>query len=105
MHPPGENIIAFRASITHEDDTFRGSLKSYDELSIWTTERCIPLVREITFQVTRTPLILQCYGRNTLSSDDKIFMQLSSCSSLQFFAFPQRTSNMNLTVSLSDSGW
>ncbi|KAG7155096.1 Endoplasmic reticulum resident protein 44-like [Homarus americanus] len=50
MHPPGESIIAFKASITMEDDAFIGSLMSYDEVSIWATERCIPLVREITFQ-------------------------------------------------------
>nr|XP_053645345.1 endoplasmic reticulum resident protein 44-like isoform X1 [Cherax quadricarinatus] len=50
MHPPGESIIAFKASITKEDDAFTGSLLSYDEVSIWATERCIPLVREITFQ-------------------------------------------------------
>ncbi|XP_071553028.1 endoplasmic reticulum resident protein 44 [Panulirus ornatus] len=50
MHPPGESIVAFKASITREDEAFRGSLLSYDELSIWATERCIPLVREITFQ-------------------------------------------------------
>ncbi|XP_045127399.1 endoplasmic reticulum resident protein 44-like [Portunus trituberculatus] len=50
MHPPGESIVAFKASITKEDDAFTGSLSSYDELSIWATERCIPLVREITFQ-------------------------------------------------------
>lgn len=50
MHPPGESIVAFKASITKEDEAFTGSLASYDELSIWATERCIPLVREITFQ-------------------------------------------------------
>lgn len=52
MHPPGESIVAFKASITKEDEAFTGSLSSYDELSIWATERCIPLVREITFQVS-----------------------------------------------------
>ena len=52
IHPPGESIVAFKASITKEDEAFAGSLASYDELSIWATERCIPLVREITFQVS-----------------------------------------------------
>lgn len=51
MHPPGESIIAFKASITKEDEAFTGSVNQYDEVSIWATERCIPLVREITFQV------------------------------------------------------
>ncbi|XP_042857047.1 endoplasmic reticulum resident protein 44-like [Penaeus japonicus] len=50
MHPPGESIIAFKAAVSREDDAFTGSLTSYDEMSIWATERCIPLVREITFQ-------------------------------------------------------
>lgn len=52
MHPPGESIIAFKAAVSREDDAFTGSLTSYDEMSIWATERCIPLVREITFQVS-----------------------------------------------------
>ncbi|MCL4155115.1 UNVERIFIED_CONTAM: hypothetical protein GTU68_040458 [Idotea baltica] len=51
MHPPGESIVAFKSSVTKEDEVFRLNLNSYDELSIWATERCIPLVREITFEV------------------------------------------------------
>ena len=51
MHPPGETIIAFKAGVSKEDDAFTGDLSSFDEVSIWATERCIPLVREITFQV------------------------------------------------------
>ncbi|XP_076062689.1 endoplasmic reticulum protein 44 [Oratosquilla oratoria] len=50
MHPAGQSLIAFKASISQEDEAFTGSLFSYDEVSIWVTERCIPLVREITFQ-------------------------------------------------------
>ncbi|KAK4305747.1 hypothetical protein Pmani_022372 [Petrolisthes manimaculis] len=50
MHPPGESIIAFKASITKEDEAFTGNANQYDEVSIWATERCIPLVREITFK-------------------------------------------------------
>lgn len=55
MHPPGESIIAFKASITKEDEAFTGTVNQYDEVSIWATERCIPLVREITFQVYSAP--------------------------------------------------
>lgn len=50
MHPPGESIIAFKAGVSKEDDAFSGDINSFDEVSIWATERCIPLVREITFQ-------------------------------------------------------
>ncbi|KAK7084105.1 Endoplasmic reticulum resident protein 44 [Halocaridina rubra] len=50
MHPPGESIISFKAGVSKEDDTFTGDMTSFDEISIWATERCIPLVREITFQ-------------------------------------------------------
>ncbi|GBM18794.1 Endoplasmic reticulum resident protein 44 [Araneus ventricosus] len=32
------------------DEEYIGALLSYDELSAWTTNRCIPLVREITFE-------------------------------------------------------
>nr|CAH0110710.1 unnamed protein product [Daphnia galeata] len=32
------------------DESFTGDLKSYDEFSIWTTDKCVPLVREITFE-------------------------------------------------------
>lgn len=61
MHPPGESIIAFKASITKEDEAFTGSVNQYDEVSIWATERCIPLVREITFQVCRAFLFSDVY--------------------------------------------
>lgn len=53
MHPPDQPIIVFRpdVALTNErDETFSGSLFSYDEVSIWMTERCLPLVREITFE-------------------------------------------------------
>ncbi|XP_005183980.1 endoplasmic reticulum resident protein 44-like isoform X1 [Musca domestica] len=69
MHPPGgENkplgnaihnitlghpIIVFRpdVALTHEnDETYTGSLKNFDELKIWIQEKCVPLVREITFE-------------------------------------------------------
>lgn len=53
MHPPGQPIIAFRpdkAVSNEEDETYRGSLTNYDELHIWAQEKCVPLVREITFE-------------------------------------------------------
>ncbi|XP_046642938.1 endoplasmic reticulum resident protein 44-like [Daphnia pulicaria] len=53
MHPPGQPIVAFRpakARSNDMDESFTGDLKSYDEFSIWTTDKCVPLVREITFE-------------------------------------------------------
>lgn len=53
LHPPGEPIIVFRsdkALSNDEDETYKGSLTNYDELNVWTQEKCVPLVREITFE-------------------------------------------------------
>uniref|UniRef100_A0A1B0A2Y9 Thioredoxin domain-containing protein n=1 Tax=Glossina pallidipes TaxID=7398 RepID=A0A1B0A2Y9_GLOPL len=53
MHPPGTPIIVFRpdVALSHEnDETYVGSLKNFDELKIWIQEKCVPLVREITFE-------------------------------------------------------
>ena len=52
MHPPGENLIVFKTKVGNEEESFSGSKTSYDEVSIWATERCIPIVREITFKVS-----------------------------------------------------
>ncbi|XP_033319218.1 endoplasmic reticulum resident protein 44 isoform X2 [Bombus bifarius] len=53
MHPPGEPIIVFRsdkALSNDEDETYHGSLNNFDELNVWAQEKCVPLVREITFE-------------------------------------------------------
>lgn len=53
MHPPGEQIVVFRADkarSNEQDETFTGNLNVYDELNAWVTEKCVPLVREITFE-------------------------------------------------------
>ena len=53
MHPPGQSIVVFRpdkATSNEHDETFMGDLRSYDELNIWASEKCVPLVREITFE-------------------------------------------------------
>lgn len=33
-----------------EDETYKGSMSIYDELNVWAQEKCVPLVREITFE-------------------------------------------------------
>ena len=51
LHPPNTAVLTFSAKGTDEDDTFLGDLAIYSEVLAWATDRCIPLVREITFQV------------------------------------------------------
>lgn len=49
----GTPIIVFRpdVAVSHEnDETYTGSLQNFDELKIWIQEKCVPLVREITFE-------------------------------------------------------
>ncbi|KAF2896610.1 hypothetical protein ILUMI_09566 [Ignelater luminosus] len=53
MHPPGEPIVVFRPDKDRSndlDETYNGSLNNFDELHIWASEKCVPLVREITFE-------------------------------------------------------
>ncbi|XP_022905465.1 endoplasmic reticulum resident protein 44 [Onthophagus taurus] len=53
MHPPGQPVIVFRPDVERSndlDETFMGDLNNFDELHIWVQEKCVPLVREITFE-------------------------------------------------------
>jgi endoplasmic reticulum resident protein 44 len=53
MHPPGQPIIVFRpdVALSHEnDETFKGHVSNMEELHKWIHEKCVPLVREITFE-------------------------------------------------------
>jgi len=53
MHPPGNDIVAFRPSKARsndEDEAFTGNLLDYDAFFSWASEKCNPLVREITFE-------------------------------------------------------
>lgn len=53
MHPPGQPIIVFRPDVAvsnENDQTYKGSLANFDELNGWLQEKCVPLVREITFE-------------------------------------------------------
>lgn len=46
-------VITFKAARSrpsNQDLVYPGGLHSYDELSTWATDKCIPLVREITFE-------------------------------------------------------
>ncbi|GIY75177.1 endoplasmic reticulum resident protein 44 [Caerostris extrusa] len=53
LNPGQKAKIVFNPSkskIGINDEEYIGALLSYDELSAWTTNRCIPLVRDITFE-------------------------------------------------------
>ena len=53
MHPPGQPIIVFRpdVAVTHDnDETYQGSYKNMEEMNTWVLQKCVPLVREITFE-------------------------------------------------------
>ena len=51
QHTVGGNNIAYRPPNTqHEDQLFTGDLTNEEYLKQWVTDKCIPLVREITFE-------------------------------------------------------
>lgn len=53
MHPPGQPLVVFKpdhATPEGEHETYNGSLIVYDELHVWLTDKCVPLVRQITFE-------------------------------------------------------
>ncbi|XP_059617993.1 endoplasmic reticulum resident protein 44 [Phlebotomus argentipes] len=53
MHPPGHPIVVFRPDVAvsnENDETYTGKMGSFDEMNIWVQEKCVPLVREITFE-------------------------------------------------------
>lgn len=53
MHPPGQPIIVFRpdVALSHDnDETYKGAVLNMEELHKWIHEKCVPLVREITFE-------------------------------------------------------
>jgi endoplasmic reticulum resident protein 44 len=53
LHDGKTNFVVFkpgRSRPGERDMIYPGGLQSYDELSTWSTDKCIPLVREITFE-------------------------------------------------------
>lgn len=53
MHPPGHPIIVFRPDVAvsnENDETYQGSYSDMEALNKWVLEKCVPLVREITFE-------------------------------------------------------
>lgn len=53
MHPPGTPIIVFKpdVALSHEnDETYQGNYNNLEDMSKWVQTKCVPLVREITFE-------------------------------------------------------
>ena len=52
MHPPDTYIVAFRPckSRSNDDEAYAGTLLNYDDFFAWASEKCNPMVREITFE-------------------------------------------------------
>lgn len=53
MHPPGQPIVVFRPDVglSHDnDETYQGSYSNMEDMSKWVLQKCVPLVREITFE-------------------------------------------------------
>ncbi|KAB0794661.1 hypothetical protein PPYR_11500 [Photinus pyralis] len=53
MHPPQQPIIVYRPDVERTndlDETYMGQMTNFSELYAWCSERCLPLVREITFE-------------------------------------------------------
>lgn len=49
----GQPVVVFRADTktsVEPDETYLGSLLNFDQLFHWVQQKCIPLVREITFE-------------------------------------------------------
>ena len=49
-HTKTGNAVYFRAENSDENFEYTGPLQSYEYLKQWTTDKCVPLVREITFE-------------------------------------------------------
>lgn len=53
MHPPGQPIVVFKPDVAvsnENDETFKGNYHNLEELNKWVQQKCVPLVREITFE-------------------------------------------------------
>ncbi|KAF8373060.1 erp-44.2, partial [Pristionchus pacificus] len=71
--------IVFFDPDTKDEQRFTGDVSNYDFLKQWLTDKCIPLVREVTFEnveeLTEEGLPFLIYFRDTdKKEDDKIFI-------------------------------
>lgn len=77
LHPPGKNLLIFRgdsSTSNHKEyySEYSGNMTSFQELVHWIDEKCVPLVREITFENAEElteeelPFVLIFYNKNDL---------------------------------------
>ncbi|KAL3079362.1 hypothetical protein niasHT_033248 [Heterodera trifolii] len=45
-----ENMMLFRDPSTHDEQKYTGAFADYEFMKNWLTDKCIPLVREVTFE-------------------------------------------------------
>uniref|UniRef100_A0A2M4BPZ0 Putative endoplasmic reticulum resident protein 44 n=2 Tax=Anopheles marajoara TaxID=58244 RepID=A0A2M4BPZ0_9DIPT len=94
LHPPGHPIIVFRPDVAvsnENDETYTGDLRNFDELNIWVQEKCVPLVREITFENAEElteeglPFLILFYAPDDIDSikDFKAIVQMDLISEKQ----------------------
>ncbi|VDN20252.1 unnamed protein product [Gongylonema pulchrum] len=76
-----ENVMNFRDPDTEDEQRFTGRFSDYDYLKQWLTDKCIPLVREVTFEnveeLTEEGLPFLLFFRNPKDKEgDKKFTEL-----------------------------
>ncbi|CAG0892653.1 unnamed protein product [Cyprideis torosa] len=52
LRPPNANMLLYRPAFSsgEKDEMFTGDYLSFDQMLSWSQEKCIPIVREITFE-------------------------------------------------------
>ncbi|VDM41363.1 unnamed protein product [Toxocara canis] len=76
-----ENMIIFRDPDTQDEQKFSGNFSDYDYVKQWLTDKCIPLVREVTFEnveeLTEEGLPFLLFFRDPADKEaDKMFTEL-----------------------------
>ncbi|KAH8280859.1 hypothetical protein KR054_001722, partial [Drosophila jambulina] len=78
LHPPGKNLLIFRAdasNMNHKEyySEYSGNMTSHFDLISWMHQKCVPLVRDLTFanaeEITEEgrPLLLAFYNKNDMN--------------------------------------
>jgi endoplasmic reticulum resident protein 44 len=82
-----ENQILFKDPGTSDEQKYAGSFTDYDFMKQWVTDKCVPLVREVTFEnveeLTEEGLPFLIFFRDPKDKEgDKIFTELVGASFL-----------------------
>lgn len=78
-----ENRVTFKDPGTDDEQKYSGSFTDYDFMKQWVTDKCVPLVREVTFEnveeLTEEGLPFLIFFRDPKDKEgDKIFTELVS---------------------------